>query len=96
MVKHEPRPAIHMEKQLEWAHNLGGVESLGISKTNQTVLTRLMESQIWHQFASSVGGGFRKGTTASAHLDARHFSSSLDTYHWCFSSYYPSAGVQRE
>ena len=27
--------------------------------------------------ASSVVGRFRKGTMASAHLDARHFSSSL-------------------
>ena len=31
-VKHEPRPAIHTEKQLGWAHKLGGAESLGISK----------------------------------------------------------------
>ena len=54
MVKHEPRPAIHMEKQLEWAHNLGGVESLGISKVGQIVLAKLMESQIWHQLTSSV------------------------------------------
>ena len=39
-----------------------------------------MESQIWHQLASSVaGGGFRKGTMASACLDARHFSFSLYT-----------------
>ena len=41
------------------------------------VLVRLMESQIWHQLARSVGGGFRKGTMASAYLHARHFSSSL-------------------
>ena len=38
VVKHEPRPAIHMEKQLGWACNLGGAESLGISKMHQTVL----------------------------------------------------------
>ena len=36
-----------------------------------------MESQIWHQLARSVGGGFRKGKMASAHVDARHFSFSL-------------------
>ena len=48
VVKHEPRPAIHMEKHLGWAHKLGGVESLGISRAGQTVLARLMESQIWH------------------------------------------------
>ena len=51
--------------------------SLGISKLDQTVLARLMESQIWHQLAGSVWGGFRKGTMTSAHLDDRHFSSSL-------------------
>ena len=45
VVKHEPRPAIHMEKQLGWAYNLGGAESLGISKAGQTVLAKLMESQ---------------------------------------------------
>ena len=36
-----------------------------------------MESQVWHQLAGSVEGGFRKGTMASADLDARHFSFSL-------------------
>ena len=60
-----------------WADKLGGVASLGISKVGQTVLAKLMESQIWYQLASSLGVGFRKGTMASAHLDARHFSSSL-------------------
>ena len=52
-------------------------ESLGISKAGQRVLAQLMESQIWHQLASSVGGGFRKGTMTSGPLDVRHFSSSL-------------------
>ena len=56
-----------------------GAESLGISNVGQMVLARLMESQIWHKLASSVGEGFRKGTMASAHLDARHFSFSLYT-----------------
>ena len=55
------------------------VKPLGISKAGQTVLVRLMEAQIWHQLAGSVGGGFRKGTMASAHLHARHFSFSLYT-----------------
>ena len=76
-MKHEQRPAIHIEKQLGWARKLGGAESLGISKAVQRVLARLMESQIWHQLAGSVEGGFRKGTMASADLDARHFSFSL-------------------
>ena len=32
VVKHEPREAIHMEKQRGWTHNLGGAESLGIPR----------------------------------------------------------------
>ena len=63
-----------MEKQLGWAHKLGGTESLGISNAGQTLLARLMESQIWRQLAGSVGGGFRKGTMASVPLEVRHFS----------------------
>ena len=76
-MKHEPRPAIHMEKQLGWAHKLGGAESLGISKAGQTVLAWLMESRIWYQLAGSVRGGFRKKTMASACLDVKHLSFSL-------------------
>ena len=75
-MKHEPRAAIHMEKQLGWIHKLSGAESLGISKAGQTVLAKLVQSQIWHQIAGSVGGGFRKGTMASALLDARYFHFS--------------------
>ena len=78
-MKHELRPAIHMGKQLGWAHKLGVEESLVISKVDQTVLTRLMECQIWHQLDNSLGRGFRKGRVASAHLDARHLSFSLYT-----------------
>ena len=46
VVKPEPRPAIHVEKQLGWVHKLGGTGPQGISKERQTVLARLMESQI--------------------------------------------------
>ena len=53
--------------------------SLGISKARETVLVRLMEYQILHQLAGSVGGEFRKGTMASACLDDRYFSFSLYT-----------------
>ena len=53
-MKQEPRPAIHMEKQLRWARKLGGAESLGIFKAGGTELARLMESQMWHQLAISV------------------------------------------
>ena len=63
-MKQEPRLAILMEKQLGWAHNLGGAESLWISKLGETVLARLMESQIWHPPAGSVvlwGKGSERG-----------------------------------
>ena len=43
-MQYESTPTIHMEKQRGWAHKLGGVESLGISKADQTVLASLMES----------------------------------------------------
>ena len=86
----EPRTAIHMEKQLEWAHKLGGVASMEMSKANKTVLARLMESQIRHQLAGSVGRGFRKGTMASASLDAQT-PLFLLVYHQCLSSCYPCA-----
>ena len=66
-----------MEKQLGWDHKLVGADSLGISKAGQTMLARLMESQIWHQLTISVGLGFSPGTMASVHLDARYFSLSL-------------------
>ena len=62
-----------------WKSGLGGPESLGISKAGQTLLAKLMESQIWHQPIVSVGGGLSRGAMASAHYDARHFSLSLYT-----------------
>ena len=49
-----------MEKQLGWTHKLGGAEPLLISMVGHTVLARLMESQIWQQPTSSVGGGLKK------------------------------------
>ena len=56
---------------------MDGVESLEIFNAGQIVLARLVESQTWDQLTGSVWGGFRKGTMASAHLDAKHFSFSL-------------------
>ena len=56
-MKHEPRPAINMVKQLGFTHKLDGLESLEISKADQTVVASLMESQIWHQSASTVALG---------------------------------------
>ena len=85
-MKHELRPAIHMEKQLGWAHRLDGMESQGISRAVQMVLARLMGSQIWHQPASSVtlcGEGplldFLSGRklTPNSYHNARHFIFSL-------------------
>ena len=61
------------------ACKLGGVESLGISKVGHMVLASLVESQIWNQLASSVWIRFTKETMASACLDGRHFSFSLNT-----------------
>ena len=68
-----------MEKQLGWAYKLSGVEPLWISKAGHTVLAMLIESQIWQEPISSVGAGLSKGTIASAHPSARHFSLSLCT-----------------
>ena len=64
VVKHEPIPAIYMKKHFGWAHKLGGAESVGNSKAGQTVLSRLLECQIWHQLAGSMtlwGEGLEKG-----------------------------------
>ena len=71
---------------------MGQTESLGISKAGQTVLARLVKSQIWHLPASSValwGEVLEKGQwllptflsrrklSSSYHLGAKYFSSSL-------------------
>ena len=66
-----------MEKQMGWACKLGGTEPRWISKVDQTVLARLMDSQICHQLAGSVGGTFSKGTMASTHLTAKHLNFFL-------------------
>ena len=49
-----------MDRKLGWALKLVAVDFLGISKVGQIVLARLMESQIWHQLASSVVGTVQK------------------------------------
>ena len=65
-----------MEKQLGWAHKLGGAESLRISKADQTVsrVDGVSNMALACQLQGSVEGGLRKGTMASACPDARHFS----------------------
>ena len=40
-MQHDPRPAIHEEKQSVWADKLRGEESLEIFREEQTVLPRL-------------------------------------------------------
>ena len=84
-----------MEKQLGWC------ESLGISKAGQTVLARLLESQIWHQLASSAAqclGGREVGSAKGqwpllAFLSGRKLSPSsrLDASH--FSSFLYAIGA---
>ena len=75
-----------------WTHKLGITKSQRISRVEQTVLARLMDSHIWHPPASSVallGVGSEMGQwpllaflsgrklSPSSCLDARHFSSFL-------------------
>ena len=55
------------------------VEPLWISKVGHTVLTRLMESQMWLQPINFVGEELSKGAMASAGPDARHSSLLLYT-----------------
>ena len=72
---------------------LAGTESLVISSVGQTAVAKLMESQIWRLPVGSValsGEGSVKGQwllpiflsgrklSPSSHLDARHFSFSLN------------------
>ena len=60
----------------------GDVRVSGDLQAGETVLARLMESQIWHQ-PSCVGGGLSKGTMASAGLATRHlnfFMCTTDTF----------------
>ena len=53
-------------KQIGWAQKLGGEVSQGITRVEQTVIAKSMESQIWYPPAGSMWGRLRKGTTSSA------------------------------
>ena len=69
-----------MEKQVGWAHNLGRVEHLWISKLGHTHLVNQVDGVSDMAPAYWLcGGELNKGTTASACPDARHFSFSLYT-----------------
>ena len=69
-MRQELRPAILMERQLGWAHKLGGTESQAISRVGQTVSQADGGSNIIStcQVRGSVGEWFRKRIMASAHL----------------------------
>ena len=91
-MKQDPRPTIHMEKLLLIAVKLGGMEPQVISRARQTVLAKLMESQMWYPSCQCCGFmwgkaqkrdkvcdclSVREKDVPSSCLDARHFSFSL-------------------
>ena len=56
-----------------------GEEPLGIlgCTLEYISVTSMMDCQIWYQLTGFIGGGFKKHTMVSDHIDARHFSVSL-------------------
>ena len=104
-MKHEPRPAIHIEKSLlaAWVGLYVGWDGasgdLWCGK-NSVFLASLIESQIWHLSAGSVallGEGSEKGQwRLPTFLSGRKLSASshLDARHFGFSQY--ATGTQRE
>ena len=74
-MKQEPRLAILMEKQLGWAHKWLGRVSRNLQGGSTSVSQVDGVSNMALAYGS-VGGWFRKGTMASACLDARYFSFS--------------------
>ena len=95
-MKHETRPTIHMEKSLlllSGPYKLDGSESQGSYRAGQTVIARLMESQIWHQPACSMalwGISSEKGQwLLPAFLSGRKLSPSsrLEVTYFSFSLY---------
>ena len=75
-MNREARLAIHVEKQLGWAHKLGGADSLRISKVSKTMLVRLMESQIQHQPPGSMALGGGGGAAGRRGTQKRTMSAS--------------------
>ena len=61
--QHKPFVWTSYWKGLEWAQKLGGVGSQEITRVGWTVLSRLMETNIWHL---PVGQRLCRGTMASA------------------------------
>ena len=66
-MKHEPGPAIHMEKQLGWACNLGVVDPLQISKAGKNIsqVDGVSDMTPTYSICGSVEEGLRKRTMAS-------------------------------
>ena len=78
-MKHDPRPAIHIEKQIGWAHKFGRGNSRSFHGWSNSVsqVDGVSDMTSACQFCGSEGKGFRKETITSSCLDARYFSSSL-------------------
>ena len=103
-MKQEPRPAIHMAKPLLIADPSGDLQG-GANSISQ--VDGVFDIAPAFQLCASAWGGFRKGTMASAHLSVRKNAvpqlspwcqtlQFLPVCHWCLSSFYPDAGVQRK
>ena len=78
VVEHEPRPAIHIEKQLGWVRKLGGAESGDLEGGSNSV-SQIDEVSDMLPACQLCGGGSRKGIMAFTRLGARHFRLSLNT-----------------
>ena len=102
-MKRELRPAIHVEKQLGWAHKLGGTESQGISRAGQTVLARLMgvsDMALCGERVQERDNGLRPlfcvGESCPPALALMPDTSVSPSMPLVPFNYYPSAGAQRD
>ena len=77
-MQHEPRPIIHLEKQLGWIHKLGGAVSGDLQGRSNSVIQidRVSDMAPACRFCGSAVGRLRKGTMASASPNVRYFSLS--------------------
>ena len=72
-MQHEPTPAIHMEKQVGWVRVSGGLQSRSNSVSEVDGVSDMAPAYQLHGF---MRRGPRRGTMASAYLDASHLSLS--------------------
>ena len=100
-MKHEPRPAIHMEKQPGWACNLGGTVSGDLQSRANSVSQVVGVSDIapacsvalWREVSEWPVPSFLSGRklSPSSRLDSSHFILSLcatgtsQAATWCWS-----------